>query len=304
MVQEKLEKTFRLNYKEPKTVVALPENRSMRMNLAQAIASEHKRNERWYAQGHFTMGLTYQKDGIYAAAEEEYYKALAIHPDYYDCYINLALLLHEQGMVDKAVEKLREAIAIHPDRRLAHINLAKMFYAQGFYNEALEAAQTAADSIRGKDDPEVLDVIGKIHYERRDYKAATEFLDKVLCVDPLRTTTRSLLALIQMKTKDYASCADNLKRIIEQDPINFEALNNLGLIYYKRGMYYEAIKQLKRAVSSQPSRAEAHKNLGNIYLDKKMIGRALAEFRRYLKTARDTNERVKVVALIEKLEKL
>ena len=243
------------------------------MNLVQAIEVEHKRNERWYAQGHFTLGLKYQKDGMYDAAEEEYCKALAIHPEYYDCYINLALILHEQGMIDQAVQKLREAIAIHPDRSLAHIDLAKIFYARGFYNEALDQARTAAQSTRGKGDPEVLDIIGKIHYERRDYKAAVEFLDKVLAADPLRITTRSLLSLIQMKTKDYDNCADNLKRILDQDPINYEALNNLGVIYYKRGMYYEAIKQFKRAVSSQPARAEAHKNLGNIYLDKKMIDR-------------------------------
>lgn len=304
MNQETLEKTRHLNYKHPETELTFPEIRSIRMDLVQAIASEHKRNERWYAQGHFTLGLKYQKDGMYNAAAEEYCKALAIHPHYYDCYINLALLLHEQGLIDQAVEKLREAIALQPERMLAHVNLAKMFYAQGLYNEALEATRTASDSVRGKDDPEVLDIIGKIHYERRDYKAAAEFLDKVLCSDPLRTTTRSLLALIQMKTKDYEGCADNLKRILDQDPINFEALNNLGVIYYKRGMYYEAVKQLKRAVSSQPARAEAHKNLGNIYLEKRLIDRALAEFRRYLKTARDTHERVKVVELVGKLEKL
>lgn len=94
------------------------------------------------SEAHTSLGITYEKLGQMAPAEEEFRKAIGIdsHPE---AAFGLAKLYYDQNKLEPALETIREAIEKNP-RSAPYYNLQGVILNQmGKYAEALPSFQTA-----------------------------------------------------------------------------------------------------------------------------------------------------------------
>lgn len=80
---------------------------------------------------HYLLGRTLRAAGDVEGAAEQYRRAIALQPDYYQAHNNLANILIAQGKVDQAIEHYRRALEIHPNYDTARQNLEKALRSKG-----------------------------------------------------------------------------------------------------------------------------------------------------------------------------
>ena len=89
------------------------------------------------------LGQRYQQKGEYQKAIEQYKKAIAMRPTFYNAYNNLATCYGELKMYPEAEAALQKCIAIKPDDYYAMSNLAVMFIQTGKLDQAVRFGEQA-----------------------------------------------------------------------------------------------------------------------------------------------------------------
>ncbi len=82
------------------------------------------------------LGLTHQRSGDLAAAEQVYRKILSVAPGHPDVLHLLGLIASQQGRVEEAIARIGAAIAEDGSAALYHHNLANVYLAQQHVREA------------------------------------------------------------------------------------------------------------------------------------------------------------------------
>ena len=233
------------------------------------------------------LGLLYEAQGDYAAAEPLHKRALAIdekilgaqHPDTATALDNLAGLYRSQGDYAAAEPLLKRALAIaektlgaqHPNTARSLNNLALLYDSQGDYAAAEPLYQRALaidEKILGAQHPDTataLDNLAGLYRSQGDYAAAEPLYQRALTIreKTLGTqhpdTAQSLnnLALLYASQGDYAAAEPLYQRALAiyekilgaQHPDTATSLNNLALLYASQGDYAAAEPLLKRALA-------------------------------------------------------
>jgi Flp pilus assembly protein TadD len=137
------------------------------------------------------LGQRYQQRGEYQKAIENYKKAIAMRPTFYNAYNNLATCYGELKMYPEAIDALERCIKLKPDDYYAMSNLAVIMMNTGKPAEALRFAKQAVDT-------EPAYVNGHITYgsmlamSKRYDEAEKEFAE-ALRLDPNNATARENL---------------------------------------------------------------------------------------------------------------
>jgi Flp pilus assembly protein TadD len=92
------------------------------------------------------LGQRYQQKGEYQKAIENYKKAIAMRPTFYNAYNNLATCYGELKMYPEAVDALEKCIKLKPDDYYAMSNLAVTMMNMGKTDDALRFAKQAVDT--------------------------------------------------------------------------------------------------------------------------------------------------------------
>jgi Flp pilus assembly protein TadD len=87
------------------------------------------------------LGQRYQQRGEFQKAIEQYKKAIALRPTFYNAYNNMAVCYGELEMYPEATEAFQRCIAIKPDDYFAMSNLAVIMIKTGRPAEALQFAE-------------------------------------------------------------------------------------------------------------------------------------------------------------------
>jgi tetratricopeptide (TPR) repeat protein len=97
------------------------------------LVGQYAEAERWFLRAqelypassppngllHYLLGMTRNRMGKYAEAEQSLRTAISIHPDFSQYHYELALALKGQGRVDEARQALRSELAIYPASQAA-----------------------------------------------------------------------------------------------------------------------------------------------------------------------------------------
>lgn len=92
------------------------------------------------------LGQRYQQKGEYQKAIENYKKAIAMRPTFYNAYNNLATCYGELKMYPEAIDALEKCIKLKPDDYYAMSNLAVIMMRTGKPDDALRFAKQAVDT--------------------------------------------------------------------------------------------------------------------------------------------------------------
>jgi tetratricopeptide (TPR) repeat protein len=188
-----------------------------------------------------------------------YQHAVAVVPDNYLAYFNLASALDAQGKTDEAIAQLREAVRVRPYYVPARAELGQLLARQGHPDEALSELQTAVrlrpdDSVAHFRLGSVLGTLG------RPGDAAAEFSQAVR-LQPENADAHYNLGIALAQEDRVQEAAREFGATVRLRPDDVNARFNLGIALARLGKLEDAIVQFSEAVRLKPDFADAHRAL-------------------------------------------
>jgi Tfp pilus assembly protein PilF len=133
----------------------------------------------------------------FAASEDCYVQAIALHPQFPQAHAQLGYLLDRRGEVVRAEAHFRQAIAMAPALAATHINLGALLLQQKRLVEA-EASYAAALSLEPGSSA-VWSNLGSLYLATKNEKDAEACLRKAMALDPGNHRARFNLAYLQLR---------------------------------------------------------------------------------------------------------
>lgn len=124
------------------------------------------------------MGTTFDYQGYYSAAREQYQRGIQADSSLADLHINLAYNYFGTGDTPRAILSFEEAITVDPDNAVAYDGLAYMYLQLGQDAIAIENAQKAVEL-----DPNMARAYGRLgqaYFRQFNYPRAIEALEKAV----------------------------------------------------------------------------------------------------------------------------
>jgi len=164
-----------------------------------------------YAVAYYNLGETYVDQGRLDEAFQEYRKAIAMWPLYYQARTQLGAAYAKKGMTDEAISEYRQSIAIEPTYAKAHCNLGAEYIRKKMFDEAIASCNKAIDL--------------RPNYSKAYFNLGAAYGNKGM-VDE---------AIV------------NFRKAITIKPNYAKAQYNLGLAYYSKEQFSLAIVHLDKA---------------------------------------------------------
>jgi putative PEP-CTERM system TPR-repeat lipoprotein len=252
----------------------------------------------------FSLGHTADAVGTYEAlVDAAPYSGAA--------YFYLARSYMENKQDDRVRPTLEKALAIDPENYPARVAFARFVLTTGDIDQAAPLVDSLAKQF--KDNPEVLELSGRLALARGDYAGAaaqladardgfvkvgivrrsvTEDLvealwrqghrDRALAEmeewlrrNPNDVPMRLQVAAVQAQFGNIDAAADQYARVIETQPSNWLARNDLAMLLYRQGDYETASKHAEIAYQLAGDNAAVLDTLGVILLAERQVDRAL-----------------------------
>jgi tetratricopeptide (TPR) repeat protein len=173
-------------------------------------------------------------------------RAIEIHPDYLDSYIQRAVIYKESGNLFKAISDYAKVLDINPNLSSVQYDLGQALRQLRMFEPAIEA-----------------------------YKKAIE-------LSPTMLEAHNNLGITYGELKRYGEAIRCYEAVLKANPKHTKAYNNLGATYAEMGEVEKAIDVFRRAIEVDPKYANSYKNLARAYLDTSQLPQAHAAIRKYL----------------------
>jgi tetratricopeptide (TPR) repeat protein len=158
----------------------------------------------------------WSKLGDRAKAIEEINKAIDLHPDYIDSYIQRAVIYKEAGDLFKAISDYAKVVDLNPNLSSVQYDFGQALRQLGMYEPAIEAYLRAIQL-----NPTMLEAynnLGITYRELKRYQSAIEYFAKVIELDPRYTKAYNNLGASYAESGDPDKAVEVLRRAIEVDP--------------------------------------------------------------------------------------
>jgi protein O-mannosyl-transferase len=233
---------------------------------------------------HFNLGQAYQDAQRLPDALREYQHALALKPDIYAAYSNIAAIYLDQGEFDKGEEMLQKVTMLAPNFTEGFINLGVLYIRRQQPDKALSALNRALEI-----NPESFAAHfnkGEALTQKRDFKLALESYKEAIHLRPDLPSFRLTLG-VAYSNADELDMAEKEFVELTNTPVGPEAYRNLGVLYSREGKMNEAVQSFQQATQLKPVFPDAYHDLGVIYVQKQMPDAAIEQFRMTLKQQPD-----------------
>jgi tetratricopeptide (TPR) repeat protein len=214
------------------------------------------------------------------AAIEDLETAVALKPDQFQGYINLAQAYENLKRWDEALETLNQAIARAPGQAVLHRARSRVHRLRSRIEEALADLQRSIDLSPPADPMLVSDHLerGLIFQQAGRYKEALTACDQAMTLRPDRPDVHRLRGVVLVGLKRYEEAIHSFDVCIARGtpfPSLYEAR---GLALSWRGSYARAIADFTMALASGQKTASLYENRGWAYLSSAASELALGDF--------------------------
>jgi tetratricopeptide (TPR) repeat protein len=120
--------------------------------------------------------------------------------------------------------------------------------------------------------------LGRIYWERKDYKIAAGWFQRVARTDPHYLESQFFLGLSRYYNGDFAGAEEAFQLVAAAMPLN-EVFNNLGAAQDRRHNTAAAIANFQKALEGDSSDPDYHFNLGYTQLRQGQYAAAVESFR-------------------------
>uniref|UniRef100_A0A0D9V9G9 protein O-GlcNAc transferase n=1 Tax=Leersia perrieri TaxID=77586 RepID=A0A0D9V9G9_9ORYZ len=223
------------------------------------------------------LGAAYYQLREFDMCISKYEEAVAIQPNFPECFNSIANAWREKGDVDHAIQFYVHALQLRPTFADAWANLANAYTLKGNISQAAECCTQALAL-----NPHLADAycnLGDVLKAQGLYREAySRYLD-ALNIKPTLANAWNKIAGLFMQWGDFNKAVVYYKEAIKCNPVFYDAHLNLGNIYKVIGMRQDAIACYQNAVSARPENAVAYGNLGNAYHEQGQLDLAIINYR-------------------------
>ncbi len=215
---------------------------------------------------HLFRGFANEKLGAIQEAEEDFATAFRLDPDgdaRYTLLLTRGVLRYQQKQLEQAADDFRSAIALKPEQYNAYANLAWVHLAKGDFDQAARQVELAS-----RLHPPPLVFLGyyvergRLLCQAGKYTKALADCDAALRVAPESPLAHGVRARCLLELKRYADAElayDEYLRLGGEQ--NADIFRGRGLARMKTGRYPEAVDDYTRALERRPD-AEIYSHRG------------------------------------------
>jgi tetratricopeptide (TPR) repeat protein len=236
----------------------------------------------------------------------------------YDKALGFQLVLR----VADAHAGFQQAVAADPELALAHLGLATTSPTNQAFLASLERAVALADKvseaerlwIRGVDagakndqetqlasftklvevaprDPQALNLLGNVRFNRQEYDAAIELYTKAIALDPTFTQPYNQLGYVYRFVGKLDEAQRTFEKYIQLIPGDPNGYDSYAELLMKRGKFDESIASYEKALAIDPSFVASHIGIGNDHIYANRGDQARAAFAKLGAVARNVAEK-------------
>jgi Flp pilus assembly protein TadD/4-amino-4-deoxy-L-arabinose transferase-like glycosyltransferase len=218
----------------------------------------------------FVLILTVTRPGLFALPERDLEWREHIHE---------ARRLGEAGRYGDAVSEIDKAIAIHPEVAESYLQRAEIHKGGRNYFKAVEdysrALKIAPDMSGARYD------FAQTLRRLKMYGPAIEEYEKAIELEPVKAEAYNNLGITYTEMGDRDKAIEYFRKVIALDETYIKAYSNLGAALAQQGEFEEAIDVLERAKKVNPKYPLSYKNLAMVYIELKRPREAYENLSRY-----------------------
>lgn len=214
---------------------------------AEAAATKALELDKTLAVAHLTLAEIRRDNWDWAAAEQEYKRAIESNPNLAEAREGYALYLSVLGRHDQAVEEMRRARELDPLRLLTNISLGATFYNARRYGEATAALNKALELDRNA--PITHAWLGIVNAGNGSYSEAIAAYQQAIRFGDDTTATQCYFGYSLAKTGKRAEALAILNRL--QKTNDFVPPAALAILYAGLGEREMALDALERAFAAR-----------------------------------------------------
>ena len=229
-----------------------------------------------------SLGNVYQKQGAYAKAIDMYQKALSIDPKNVAILSAVAQCQAKSGNTNEAVISYEQAVAMNDKAVDEYKALGDMYAKQNKTSQSIAMYKKYLE--KKPTDFAVAKAVGDYSFGQKDYEDALKYYGMVGGADARNPEFLFRYGQACYLAKNYKKATEVLNRLATITPLNAEVDKTLYDIAVESGASkVEAASYLKKYVSLKPDDAAAQKNLGDLMYEQKNFDAALAAYQAALK---------------------
>jgi cellulose synthase operon protein C len=210
-------------------------------------------------QKYFDSGEKYFAEGKYREAAIQYANATVIDSRFAQAHYKLSQAYLKLGDAQRAFQELSRTVELNPDNYHARTDLANLLVTvrnpDGSVSvEGLRQAKTHLDVLRDKqpNNPDTLEAWANYYAAQNNIPAAIQQVQQAISLDPKRSESYLLLALLQLRSNMTDQAEVSFKKAIEADPNAMNAQLGLGGFYQSHNRLPEAEQQFRHAIDVDP----------------------------------------------------
>lgn len=210
-------------------------------------------------QKFFDSGEKYFAEGKYREAAIQYANAAQIDSRFAEAHYKLSQAYLKLGDSNRAFQELSRTVELTPENYRAHTDLANMLVTVrnpdgSISSDAFKQAKTHLDLLRDKqpNNPETHEAWANYYAAQNNLTAAMQEVQQTIALDPSRSESYLLLALLQLRSNMTDQAEASFKKAVQADPKAMNAQLALGGFYQSHNRLPEAEQQFKHAIDISP----------------------------------------------------
>jgi len=224
-----------------------------------ALFSGCSRDPNVRKQKYFDSGEKYAAEGRYREAIIQYKNAVQIDSRFAGAHYQMSQAYLKLGDANSALQELLRTVELAPDDYRAHADIADLLTgvrtADGAaVQDYLKQAKPHLDLLREKqpNTPETHEAWAYYDLAVKNLGQAIQEAQQTVALDPNRSKSYLLLALVQMQSSLPDQAEASYKKAVQVDPKSMDAQLLLGDFYASHNRLAESEQQFKHAVEIDP----------------------------------------------------
>jgi|GEM_PF-2678963 len=255
------------------------------------------------AQVNMKIGDCYFKLKNNSDAIKHYKRALQMDAECWDAYTGLSRCYELESMYEEALSIVENVLTYRPNDPQILMNAARISSKMDDY---LASSQYLTKIL--KIEPENFEasyVLAKNYFKREMYSESVDILGRMIdrkLPKKLETKVRALLADVFLTLENFGAAEKEIRKLIQYQPENTELLMKLGICLESSNRIEEALKVYQEITVKDKTKWDSYVAIGDIYSGKGYLDKALAYYREALKYSSDHTIYFKIGQVFEDKE--
>lgn len=159
---------------------------------------------------------------------------LAVNPQSYRCYANLAATANNTGQPQAALPLVEKALALKPDYPEGLIIKAYALEATGQMSEAERFYRQAIS--KGGEDPRWLFLLADLLQQQKNFSEAEKVYDRVAELRPNYAAARYAAGILAVQMNQPAKAEAHMAAVLQADPTNQQAREILEILHRQKNL--------------------------------------------------------------------